>query len=96
MRKTVDTRPLFLLRRKRALRALYKGLGTTRLVQVYTGNELGSVSDVGLCTKVVLDLMSGLERFHNEIYTDKANDNDIHVSAPPPTSLFATASFLSL
>ena len=26
----------------------------------------------------------------------KANDNDIHVSAPPPAFLFATVSFLSL
>ena len=26
----------------------------------------------------------------------KANDNDVHVSAPPPAFLFATASFLSL
>ena len=39
-------------------------------LQVYTGKDLSNVSDVGLCTKVVLDLMSGLESFHHELYTD--------------------------
>ena len=39
-------------------------------LQVYTGKDLNTVSDVGLCSKVVLDLMSGLESFHNELFTD--------------------------
>ena len=39
-------------------------------LQVYTGKDLKTVSDVGLCNKVVLDLMSGLESFHNELFTD--------------------------
>ena len=40
-------------------------------LQVYTGKNLdSSVSDVGLCTRVVLELMSGLENYHNELFTD--------------------------
>ena len=40
-------------------------------LQVNTGKNLeGSVSDVGLCTRVVLELMSGLENYHNELFTD--------------------------
>ena len=39
-------------------------------LQVYTGKDLNTVSDVGLCSKVVLDLMSGLDSFHNELFTD--------------------------
>ena len=37
-------------------------------LQVYTGKS--SVGDVGLCTRVELELMSGLENYHNELFTD--------------------------
>ena len=41
------------------------------MLQVYTDKNLdSSVSAVGLCTRVVLKLMSGLENYHNELFTD--------------------------
>ena len=40
-------------------------------LKVYTGKNLdSSVSDVGLCTRVVLELMCGLENYHNELFTN--------------------------
>ena len=40
-------------------------------LQVYTGRNLESDStSVGLCSQVVLDLMSGLENKGHELYTD--------------------------
>ena len=33
-------------------------------LQVYTGKDVNNVSDIGLCSKVVLDIMSGLGNFH--------------------------------
>ena len=40
-------------------------------LQVYTGKNLDSCgSDVGLCTRVVLELMSVLENYHKELFTD--------------------------
>ena len=38
---------------------------------MHTGKNIdSSVSDVGLCTRVMLELMSGLEKYHNECFTD--------------------------
>ncbi len=40
-------------------------------MQVYTGQGLdNSVSDVGLCTKVVLDLMKSFDLMGVQLYTD--------------------------
>ena len=40
-------------------------------LQVYTGKGLDScVSDVGLCTKVVLDLMEGFDNMGVQLFTD--------------------------
>ena len=39
-------------------------------IQIYTGKNMEDTSDVGLCSKVVLDLMAGLEDSGFELYTD--------------------------
>ena len=39
-------------------------------MQIYTGKNADSDSSVGLCSRVVLDLMSGLEREGFDLYTD--------------------------
>ena len=45
--------------------------GYIRIFQIYTGKSLeDGNSSVGLCTKVVLDLMSGLEGSGLHLYTD--------------------------
>ncbi len=45
--------------------------GYVKRMQVYTGQGLGNgVSDVGLCTKVVLDLMKGFDHMGVQLYTD--------------------------
>lgn len=45
--------------------------GYVKTIQIYTGKSLDSTSsDIGLCTKVVLDLMSGLEHTGLHLYTD--------------------------
>ena len=44
--------------------------GYVKRLQIYTGKSLDTVDDVGLCTRVVLDLMSGLEGSGLNLYTD--------------------------
>ncbi len=47
--------------------------GYVKTLQVYTGKGLeadGSSSDIGLCTKVCLDLMEGVDAVGLELYTD--------------------------
>ena len=45
--------------------------GYVKWMQVYTGKGLDTgVSDVGLCTKVVLDLMEGFDHMLVRLYTD--------------------------
>lgn len=39
-------------------------------LKIYTGKYLDDMSDVGLCSKVVLDLMAGLEGDGYQLYTD--------------------------
>ena len=39
-------------------------------VQVYTGKQLDSTVDAGLCSRVVLELMTGLENKGLQLYTD--------------------------
>ncbi len=46
--------------------------GYVKRMQVYTGQGSDNgVSDVGLCTKVVLDLMKGLDHMGVQLYTDR-------------------------
>ncbi len=45
--------------------------GYVKRIQIYTGKGLDScVSDVGLCTKVVLDLMEGFYNMGVQLFTD--------------------------
>ena len=45
--------------------------GYVKRLQVYTGKGLDScVSDVGLCTRVVLDLLEGFDHTGLQLYTD--------------------------
>ncbi len=45
--------------------------GYVKRMQVYTGQGLDNgVSGVGLCTKVVLDLMKGFDHMGVQLYTD--------------------------
>ncbi len=45
--------------------------GYVKRLQVYTGKGLDScVSDVGLCTKVVSDLMEGFDNMGVQLFTD--------------------------
>ena len=44
--------------------------GYLHCIQIYTGKNMEDTFDVGLCSKVVLDLMAGLEDSSFELYTD--------------------------
>ena len=44
--------------------------GYVRRLQIYTGKNESLFDDVGLCSRVVLDLMNGLEGDHPKLYVD--------------------------
>ena len=47
---------------------------------MYTGRNLEDSTSVGLCSQVVLDLMSGLEKKGHELYTDNYTSLQLYQS----------------
>ena len=53
--------------------------GYTKRIQIYTGkNSSLSKNELGLSTKVVLDLIKGLESSHHKLYVDNYYTSPIH------------------
>ena len=62
---------------------------------MYAGKNIDSISEVGLCSKVVLDLMSGLEDYYNELYIDNCYSSLMYCLKTSPLKRITASSIVT-